>query len=489
MRRRILPGLNALSFLLPGILGIILISCVERPEHIPQKKWNVLFIAVDDLNDWSSLYGGPIQLPHIGRMAERGIFFDHAYCPSPACNPSRVAVLTGLRTSSTGVYGNKTDWRKALPDAMTIPQHFMENGYWVEGAGKVFHHHYNNAFHDDASFHRFFKLREDPYPEKHLNGIENWIGGRGNGPTSKPFDWGKWPEDENLTPDVQTVDYTIQFLQEEHTRPFFFAAGIFRPHSPWFAPAEFFEQYPLSGLAMPEVLEGDLDDLPPGGIQMLKDGKPFIYETITANGQLSDATPAYQACATFADSQIGRLLDALEQSSYKDNTIIVLWSDHGFHLGEKKHWEKFALWEKTTLTPFIIVAPGTIEPGAVCHVPVSLLDLYPTLIELCGLTERRELEGISLLPLLDNPESEWDRPALMTYGQGNHAVRSGRWRYIRYADGSEELYDHDSDPNEWHNLAGQAEMIQIMKELRTWLPDKNAKPAEDMEAWRADYKY
>jgi len=478
-----------ISFLLSGILLILVTSCKGDLEKSPRNEWNVLFIAVDDLNDWTSLYGGPIQTPNIERLAGRGLFFNRAYCPSPACNPSRVAVLTGMSTSSTGVYGNKTDWRKALPDAVTIPQHFMEHGYWAEGAGKIFHHHYNNAFHDDASFHHFFKLRSDPYPEEHLNGITNWVGGRDGGPTSPAFDWGPCPHDEDLTPDVQTVDYAINFLKEEHTRPFFFAAGIFRPHSPWYAPEEYFQMYPLLGLAMPEVLEGDLDDLPPGGIQMLKDGKPFLYETMKAHDQLEEAVQAYQACATFADRQIGRLIDALDKSSYKDNTIIVLWSDHGFHLGEKKHWEKFALWEKSTRTPFIIVAPGTTEPGSQCETPVNLLDLYPTLIGLCGLEDRQELEGRSLLPLLRDPYANWEQPSVMTYGKGNHAVRSKRWRYIRYSDGSEELYDHDTDPNEWNNLARQAEHREIMEELKRWLPDIDAEPEADMETWRSGYKF
>jgi arylsulfatase A-like enzyme len=481
--------LHAGHWLLAGLLCHSLLSCSVPSSNPASEKYNVLFIAVDDLNDWTSLYGGPIQIPHISRLAGRGMFFDHAYCASPACNPSRVAVLTGIRTSSSGVYGNKTDWRKAMPDAVTIPQHFMQSGYWVEGAGKIFHHHYNNAFHDDASFHRFFKLPEDPYPEKHLNGITNWVGGRGNGPTSQPFDWGPWPAEERLTPDVQTVDYAIQFLQEEHGRPFFFAAGIFRPHSPWFAPAEYFKKYPLDSMIMPIVKEDDLDDLPTGGKQILREGKPFLYETIVANDQLKEAIQAYQACATFADAQIGRLLAALDQSAYRENTIIVLWSDHGFHLGEKKHWEKFALWEKSTRTPFIIVAPGITEAGTLCQVPVSLLDIYPTLIGLCGLDERPELEGKSLMPLLSNPKAEWDRPALMTYGQGNHAVRSKRWRYIRYADGSEELYDHKSDPEEWFNLANQAEFRQIMEEMDDWFPERNAEPAEDMDAWRAEINY
>jgi arylsulfatase A-like enzyme len=454
-----------------------------------QSRWNILFIAVDDLNDWTTLFGGPIKTPHLERLARRGIFFNHAYCPSPACNPSRVAILTGLRTSTTGVYGNKTDWRRAIPDAVTIPQHFMKNGYWAEGAGKIFHHHYNSAFHDDASFHRFFKLRPDPYPERHLNGIATWVRGRDSDPVSPAFDWGPWPDEESRTPDVQTVNYAINFLKEKHNRPFFFAAGIFRPHSPWFAPEKDFRLYSMNNLSMPDVPENDLDDLPSGGIQILKKGKPFIYETIIAHDQLKEAIQAYQACATFADRQIGRLLDALDESPYKDNTIIVLWSDHGFHLGEKKHWEKFVLWEKSTRTPFIIAGPGLNERGAVCESPVSLLDIYPTLIELCGLENRPETEGNSLVPLLKDPDAVWDTPAIITYGKGNHAVRSRRWRYIRYSDGSEELYDHYVDPNEWYNLAAQPEFRKTIEELKKWLPDKEAEPVPDMEAWRSGLNY
>jgi len=489
MARKNLFKSIAISCLVSCILYLSIFSCTAQSKKTSQNKMNVLFIAIDDLNDWITLYDGPIKMPNLERLADRGIFFNHAYCSSPACNPSRVAVMTGLKPSSTGVYGNKTDWRKALPDAVTLPQHFMANGYWAEGAGKVYHHHYNNAFHDDASFYRFYKLREDTYPEERLNGITNWVGGRGGSPTSQPFDWGPWPNDENQTPDVQTVNYAKNFLKEKHNRPFFFALGIFRPHSPWFAPEKYFKLYPLSNLSMPEVLDNDLDDLPSGGIQILKEGKPFLYKTIIANNQLKEAIQAYQACATFADNQIGRLLDALDNSPYKNNTIIVLWSDHGFHLGEKQHWEKFALWEKTTRTPFIIVAPNITKPGKVCETPVSLLDIYPTLIELCGLKARPELEGTSLVPLLKNPNTVWDKPAIMTYGKGNHAIRSKRWRYIHYSDGSEELYDHNSDPNEWYNLANKPEFKQIIEKLKKWLPEKNAEPAADMETWRAEFKY
>ncbi len=464
------------------------IEFIKKPKQATSKL-NVLFLAVDDLNDWISLYNGPIKTPNLERLAKRGVLFSRAYCSSPACNPSRASIMTGLRPSTTGVYGNKTDWRKALPDVVTIPQHFMAHGYWTEGAGKIYHHHYNNAFHDDASFHRFFKLRTDPYPDQKLNKITNWIGGRGGGPTSQPFDWGAWPKDEKQTPDAQTVDYAINFLDEKHEKPFFFAAGIFRPHSPWYAPLEYFKRYPLKKLVMPELFEDDLNDLPAGALKMLEQGKPFIYKTIVGNNQLKEAIQAYQACATFADFQIGRILDALESSDYKENTVIVLWSDHGFHLGEKKHWEKFALWEKSNRTPFIISAPNITNAGAICERPVSLLDIYPTLIELCDLNPRSDLDGISLMPLLKNPDQEWDRPAVMTYGKGNHAVRSQRWRYIRYSDGSEELYDHFSDPNEWFNLAGKPEFEHTIEKLRKWLPEKNADPAVDMETWRAGFKY
>ncbi|MBN2291600.1 MAG: sulfatase [Pirellulales bacterium] len=475
-----------------ALLAVVLLLAVcsfaqeGRAEPIESqtepRKPNVLFIAVDDLNDWTTLHdkANPIRTPHIERLARRGVLFTHAYCSAPACNPSRVATLTGLCPSSTGVYGNKSDWRKALPRAVTIPQHFMAHGYLAVGAGKIFHHHFNNAFHDDASFDDFQPLAKDPAPPKKLNGITNWVGGRGGGPTSEPFDWGAWPPDEKQTPDAKTVDYACRFLKRKHDKPFFLAVGIFRPHSPWYAPPENFAGYELDKLVMPEVLEGDTDDLPSGGLKVLREGKPFLYKTIVANNQLKEAIQAYQACATFADKQIGRLLDALGNSAYGKDTIIVLWSDHGFHLGEKNHWEKFALWEKTTRSPLIFVAPGVARRGARCDRPVSLLDIYPTLIELCGLSANASLEGVSLMPLLKNPQAQWGRPAVTTWGPGNHSVRSQRWRYIKYEDGSEELYDHRNDLHEWTNLAGRDEHKKVILELRKWLPKKDARQVADM---------
>ena len=466
-----MAGVGALSLCLPAI---------SRSGTV--KKPNVLFIALDDLNDWIKVLNpdAPIRTPNIERLAKRGTLFTHAYCASAACNPSRTAILTGLRPSTTGVYGNKTDWRNALPDAVTLPQHFMTHGYRAEGAGKIFHHHYGGAFHDKASFDDFLLMPDPPdapMPKKKLNGLAKY--------GSRNTDWGIWPAKEADAIDVRTANYVIQSLRKKHDTPFFLAAGIFRPHMPFFAPQRFFDVYPPDKVTMPKILKGDLDDLPSGAEKLLRPKKWFFRELMKieakAPGTWKAAVRAYQASATFADAQVGRILDALDNSVYADNTIIVLWSDHGYHLGEKEHWEKFALWEKTNHVPFIIIAPGITRPGPRCDKPVSLIDIYPTLIELCGLEPKPELDGVSLLPLLKNPNATWIRPALMTYMRGNHAVRDRRWRYIRYADGTEELYDHQKDPNEWYNIAGDPENAKVIHRLKQWLPANEAPPAPDMK--------
>lgn len=451
------------------------------PVHSAEKP-NVLFIAVDDMNDWTTLYhpDNPIKTPNLRHLASRGVFFSHAYCASPACNPSRVATLTGLHPTRSGVYGNKSDWRKAHPKVVTLPQHFIKHGYHAVGAGKIYHHHFDSVFHDDASFHDFRKLTPHPWPPKRLNGITNWVGGRDGGPTARVYDWGPWPPRAEDTPDAKTVDYALDYLAKSHEKPFFLAVGIFRPHSPFFAPPEFFERYPSDALATPPTKEDDLNDLPSGGRKMLEDGKPFLYQTMAAHKQWPQAVRAYMACSSFADAQIGRLLAGLERSPYHKNTIIVLWSDHGFHLGEKKHWEKFTLWEKATRCPLIVVAPDQTQAGTRCQSPVSLLDLYPTLVDLCGLEKRLHLDGVSLRPLLKDPKAQRGRPVLTTWGRGNHSVRSQNWRFIQYADGSRELYDHTKDPNEWTNVAGDAGHTKTIASLRRHLPQLEAEPVSDL---------
>lgn len=433
---------------------------------------NILFIAVDDLNDWAVERDSPLHLPNLRRLERMGVRFEHAYTASPACNPSRTALLTGVATARSGVYDNRSRWREAIPGAITLPRYFQDNGYRVEGAGKIFHHHRNSAWHDAESFHRYEKLQADPMPSVKLNRTEA-MGGN--------FDWGQWPGDESKTPDARSATYAEQFLARQHDKPFFLAIGLFRPHMPFHAPPASFRHYPEAAVTMPRVFDDDLADLPSGAFGLLGQ-KAHFFDEIRRMEQARPGTwrasvRAYQASASFADKQLGRVLDALAASPYAANTVIVLWSDHGYHLGEKGHWEKFALWERSTRVPLVMAVPGVTRPGSVSRRPVSLLDVYPTLVELAGLPANGAVDGVSLAPLLQEPDAAWDRPAVMTYQRGNHAVRSERWRYIRYADGTEELYDHASDPDEWHNLARDPGNANVAEELRAWLPKNDAADA------------
>jgi arylsulfatase A-like enzyme len=300
-------------------------------------------------------------------------------------------------------------------------------------------------------------------------------------------DWGAWPPREADALDVRTVDWCIERLNAAPAAPpLFLACGLFRPHMPFFVPQRWLDRIPADSIVMPTLAADDLDDVPAGGRQLMAEAARFFTGMKTAEtrqpGSWREAVRCYQAAAAFADAQIGRLLDALDASPRGPQTIIVLWSDHGYQLGEKQCWEKFTLWEKATRVPFIIVAPGVAPAGRRCARPVSLLDLYPTLLELCGLpAPATKLEGTSLVPLLRDPAAAWTRPAVMTYKPGNHAVRTERWRYIRYANGDEELYDHQTDPREWTNLAGKPESAAIIADLKRWLPRRDAQPSPDLK--------
>ena len=423
---------------------------------------NVLFIAVDDLNDWITPLGGHPQAktPNLDRLAARGVVFTRAYCSAPACNPSRASLMTGRRPSTSGVYHNPLPWRLAMPNAVTISQHFMANGYAVGGAGKIFH----GAFPDRASWQEYFRQPGDPKPKKlPVNGL----------PKTRHFDWGPVDVPDKKMGDAKVVNWAIEYLGRKHTKPFFLACGIYRPHLPWFVPNKYFAPHPEEDIELPVVKKGDLEDIPEAGRKMAK--PQGDHRRVTQSGNWKKAVQGYLASIAFADAQIGRLLDALEKSDHAKDTIIVLWGDHGWHLGEKRHWRKFALWEEATRVPLLFVAPGVTKEKTRSGRTVSLLDLYPTLTELCDLPTNEKVEGRSIVPLLRSPDAEWNRPVVTTHGRGNHAVRSERWRYIRYADGSEELYDHDKDPNEWSNLAEKTtdEVAKAKAELAKWLPKKN----------------
>jgi len=446
---------------------------------------NVLFIAIDDMNDWTTLFdeSNPIKTPHIERLAERGTFFSQAYCNSPACNPSRASVLSGVRPSTSGVYGNNSDWKRALSNATILPQRFKEHGYQTFASGKIFHHH-GPEYHQYDAFDEFVEFPsrqpDKPMPRNgNLNKIRSWTAPDGKtGPVSRNFDWGVYPNNPDDHIDNRTVDWAIEKI-ESTEEPFFIATGIYRPHMPFYAPQKWFDQYPLGKLALPEIKEDDLKDLPEAALEMLHPPGRKFMSTFEAE-KLRDAyifdkaIQGYQAAASFADHQVGRLLTALAESGKADSTIIVLWSDHGYHLGEKEHWEKFVLYEKATHIPFIIAAPG-FRKGQVCRRPVSLIDIYPTLTELCEIPSPNHLEGNSLVPLLNRPKAKWD-PVLITYQEGNHAIRSDRYRYIRYKNGEEELYDLRNDPHEWTNIAYRKGTQRIMKQHAQWLPTENAPP-------------
>jgi len=467
---------------------LLTVSITHAASADRHQRPNVLFIAIDDMNDWTTLFNpaNPIQTPNLQRLATRGTFFSRGYCNSPACNPSRASVLSGTRPSSNGVYGNASDWRTALKDVPILPQWFKDHGYRTYASGKIFHHH-GPAFHAYEAFDEALKFPsvtpDMPMPEENLNGYTHWIGRNGEpgNEISRNFDWGVWPEDSRDHIDNRTVEWAIDKIKNS-PGPFFIATGIFRPHMPFYVPQEYLDMYPLDTLAMPTVQVDDFNDIPAEATAFMQRPNYRWLSTMEHESKRDPLTykkalQGYQASATFADHQVGRLLDALDRSGQEAQTIIVLWADHGYHLGEKQHWEKFALYDKTNHIPYIIVAPG-FRPGQISTRPVSLIDLYPTLVELCGLPAPQHLEGTSLKPLLENPSVAWS-PALMTYEQGNHAIRSDRYRYIRYAGGAEELYDTENDPNEWQNIANAPGSRKIMDTMSRWLPDTDAKPIGD----------
>jgi arylsulfatase A-like enzyme len=457
------------------IAALVFGSCgKEGPSPLRIAHPNVLFISVDDLNDWIEPLGGHSQArtPNLERLAQQSVNFTHNYCASPACNPSRTALLTGRHTYSSGLYSNYQWWREVLPDAVTLPRYFSDHGYWSAGAGKIFH----NNMPDPGSWDDYFPSKERhmpayvrPNPEGtvHMPPFENMY---------MAFDWAPLDIPDEETGDYKSVSWVIDQLNSPHDKPFFLACGIYRPHLPWYVPQKYFDMFPLDSIQLPKVLENDLADIGERGQEIAVRGGDYHKHVLEAD-QWKLAVQGYLASIAYADALVGRLLDALSQSVYSDNTIVVLWSDHGWQLGEKDHWRKFALWENVVKTVLMInVPPGVgalpegTPAGARCDRITSLLDLFPTLLELCGLPQKSDLDGHSLVPLLRDPQTEWDFPALTTYDFWEFSVRTERWRYTRYIDDSEELYDHTTDPEEWTNLAGRPEYQEVIKTLKAHIP-------------------
>ena len=455
---------------------------LDKSSARAARRPNVLFIAVDDWNDWVGCLGHEqAQTPNVDRLASGGLLFTNAHCVAPVCNPSRVATLSGLRPDTTGVYENNHVMRRKVPNVVTLPQYFRANGYHVAGGGKIFHDVPPHC-HDPQSWDEFFWWNEHG-PKGGLSG-NSWRSPYSIPPDPQPdgrptrkitpltkrnFDWGSVVQPESDWPDSKVATWAGDFLSREHTKPFFLAVGIFRPHVPWFNPRKYVEKYPLDHINLPTVKDDDLNDLGPLAKKRAHD-RNSKHEQLVNFGEWKPAVQAYLASISFADANVGRVLDALDKSAHRDTTVVVFWSDHGYHLGEKGHWHKRTLWERSTHVPLVIVAPGVTKAGTKCSRPVSLLDLYPTLLSLCGLDVRSELEGHDLTPLLKTSQRKWPHVAVTTWNPGNYSVRSERWRYIRYSTGEEELYDHETDPNEWHNRAKNESYEDVKQELATHLP-------------------
>jgi arylsulfatase A-like enzyme len=415
-------------------------------------KPNVLFIAVDDLNHWVGHLGRNPQTktPNFDRLAKMGVTFTKANCAAPACNPSRAALMSGLRPSTSGVYDNGQDWRPAISTDKLLNSVFLKAGYHVYGAGKIYHGGYGHG----GEWTEYFSRSGGAALKLHPSAKDDGVGGIKFGPYANP--------DEDM-PDYKVVSYGIEQLNKKHDKPFFLAVGLAKPHMPFSVPKKWFDLFPLDTVQLPPHREDDLDDIPPAGLRMAR--PEGDHAQMLKSGRWKEAVQAYLATIAFADAQLGRLLDAFEKSAYRDNTIICLWSDHGWHLGEKQHWRKFALWEEATRTVFIWNAPGVTQPGGVCERPVDFMSIYPTLCALTGVPKPAHVEGLDITPLLKNPSAKWDHAALTTHNKDNHSIRGETFRYIRYANGDEELYNHATDPFGYTNLAKDPQYASTKSEL------------------------
>jgi arylsulfatase A-like enzyme len=369
-----------------------------------------------------------------------------------------------MRPSTTGCYKNSDftplNWKQYIPEGISLNATFKKAGYTVMGTGKTYH------ISETKHMKVLYASEWDEYPKsaKPYGGGATKFQGYFD---PLPIDM----KDEDLS-DWHSVSYCVEQLQKEHEKPFFLACGLVKPHLPWAVPRKYYDMFPRDEIELPPHLENDLDDIPEAGKRI---GNKNDHAKFLKSGRRKDAVQSYLATIAYADACVGRLLDALEKSAYKDNTIIVLWGDHGWHLGEKERWRKFTLWEEATRAPMIWYVPGITKSGTICHKPVDFMSIYPTLCELAGVKTPDHVEGKSIIPLLKNPDARWDSAAITTDGYMNHAVRTERWRYIRYSNGNEELYDHSKDEYEWKNLAKNPAYTADIKRLSVFLPKTNAK--------------
>ena len=447
-------------------------------------KPNVLFISVDDLSNALGCYGDLVaKTPHLNKLAQTGTLFDRAYNQIPLCNPSRASVMTGYRPDQIKVYDLDRHFRDEKPNAVTLSQAFMKEGYVTGRAGKIYHYNVPASIgtngHDDAPSWQFTinpkgRDKTDEHlifnaePHRKISGALSWLAAEG--------------KDEEQTDGMITTE-AIKIMEKNKDKPFFLAVGFFRPHTPYVAPKKYFDMYPLEKMRIPYAPPGDRDDVPVAAFAH----NCFIPSYNLDKQTCLKAMQAYYACISFIDAQVGRLLDALDRLKIADNTIVVFWSDHGYHMGEHNGvWQKRTLFEEGARAPLIIRAPMLKNKGHISRRIVEFIDIYPTIADIAGVPFPKDLPGKSMKEIMENPTAEWKdyaitqvlRPKdsrLLTPVMGR-SIRTPRWRYNDWAEGKSgvELYDHFSDPNEFNNLAvnPDAEAKLVIEKLKKMLEGK-----------------
>lgn len=445
-------------------VGVFLaqLTAAQAGQPAEERHPNVLMICIDDLNDWTGFLGGhpQVKTPHMDALARRSRVFTNAHCAVPVCSASRVSILSGVAATTHGSYeiGPKYQDLPALRNVPTLHAFFKQNGYRTITGGKVLHHGFSGRLASDID--QDLGRKKSPRPKKALNRPAHWSGA---------WDWGAHPETDAQMSDYQLAESAAELLAEGFDRPFLMSVGFFRPHVPLYVPPKWFELYDEQRLSLPDSPLSDLDDLPDNFLSINNYAVAPTHAEVLKHSRQRSLTRAYLASISFVDHCVGVVTKALQQSRHADNTIVVLWSDHGFHLAEKQHWAKRTLWEESTRVPLLIAGPG-IGGGSDCREPVSLLDVFPTLVDLCDLPANPHLEGVSLLPQLKDSTAARRYPAITSSYFGNHSIRTKNWRLIVYEDGAQELYDHRTDSDEFNNLADDPAHTAIRDELMQWVP-------------------
>jgi iduronate 2-sulfatase len=448
-----------------------LVSCcfIAQAAEYGSEKLNVLLVVSDDLCNRLGTYGHPlVKSPNLDRLAARGVRFDRAFCQWPLCNPSRASFLTGMRPDRTGVHENQTHFREALPEHVTLPQHFQRHGYMVARVGKLYHYGVpgqigKSGFDDPPSWQKVVNPRgrdKDDEPlvyavlPGNLGSGLSWLAADGT--------------DEEQT-DAIGAAAAIKIMEEYQDKPFFLGVGFYRPHVPFVAPRKYFDMYPLDSIELPKEPADDRADVPKLALYQFKN-----HDKMT-DLERRQAIQAYYAATTFMDAQLGKLLDALDRLRLDQKTVVVFLSDHGYHLFEHGLWHKRSLFEESARVPLIIATPAAKAKGQASSRVVELVDLYPTLADLCGLPIPDGLPGISLKRQFSDPTSPTKAGALTQVRRPKNidgfSVRTERYRYTEWDSGRAgvELYDHDADPREFTNLADDAMHAPMVKELKSLL--------------------